>query len=326
MKQNKRKKIIEVFPKNKKAFLDISFSLIFTFIIGGMIIFGAIYGLNRYSGTQEKIRSATVGEELKNIITSFESVSDEAKTGSAEFPKETKIISKCENIGEFGDHSFRITEELNNRMSENDQKIKSKSNYVFSKGELQGKKFNLFAKSFNFPYEVTTVVYLTEANDKYCFFDAPRDIEKELRALNQDNIILRKCDDDENKNATKICFNSRNECDVNVDRSQDKSGIVKKNEKEYAFSNDVLMYAAIFSDSNNYECGVTRLIKRTKLLSNLYMEKSSLLKNRCENDIISSLGSFNSVLDNYKESKDIFSVLNAEIDVERKNEGMCKLW
>jgi len=315
---------LRIAPKNKRAFLDISFSLIFAFLVGGIIIFGAIYGLGQYTKTEELIRSAESGESLGNIIASFESSSEDARTGNIDFPTETKIISRCENTRGFGAHTFRISEELKNKMSENDIKISFKNKYIFSKEEIVGKNFNLFAKSFNYPYEVATIVYLTSLEDKYCFVDAPRKIENELRNVGGDNIILRNCEDKENRDATKICFNDRGSCDVKIEYS---SGIITKGNDKYFFDSDALMYAAIFSDFYNYECGVSRLIARTNTLSKLYQEKSAILKNRCDSNMISDLGSYSVLLEKFSETEDIFQISNMKYAIESRNSGSgCKLW
>lgn len=310
--------------RDKKGFLDISFSLIFAFLVGGMIIFGAIYGLSQYSKTEELTRSAESGEKLGNIMTSFESSSEDARTGKVTFPVKTKIISRCEDTRGFGVHTFKISEELKNKMSENVIEISFKNKYVFSEQVIEGKDFNLFAKSFNYPYEVATVVYLTSNEYKYCFIDAPRKIENELRNVGGDNIILRDCSDKENRDAVKICFQSQSSCDIKIDYA---NGVVTKDLDKYFFDSDVLMYAAIFSDLHNYECGVNRLMARTNTLSKLYQEKSTILKDRCDAQIITELGSYSALLENFKETEDIFQISNIKFALESRNTGSaCKLW
>ena len=51
--------------KNKKGFLDISFSWIFAFLIGAMILVGAVYGVNKFSSVKNIENSAELGTALR---------------------------------------------------------------------------------------------------------------------------------------------------------------------------------------------------------------------------------------------------------------------
>ena len=51
--------------------------------------------------------------------------------------------------------------------------------YIFSDREVEGKKFYVFSKPFEFPFKVTDLIYMTSSLKKYCFVNAPEDIEEE---------------------------------------------------------------------------------------------------------------------------------------------------
>jgi hypothetical protein len=88
------------------------------------------------------------------------------------------------------------------------------------------------------------------------------------------------------------------------------------------------MYGAIFSDNINYECEVSRLMKRTKELSGLYYEKSlSLLNIGCDSSVSSLLLAFNSDLSGFQNSQNL-NFLESQagmINSINRNSG-CRLW
>src|SRR3989338_4082155 len=86
------------------------------------------------------------------------------------------------------------------------------------------------------------------------------------------------------------------------------SNYVQKNQDKIYFEEDALMYAAIFSDKEIYECQVERLMKRTKHLLNLYLKKEILVQKNCKSDLGSDLDLFISILENAKDYKVINEV------------------
>ncbi|MDA3836256.1 MAG: hypothetical protein PF542_01400 [Nanoarchaeota archaeon] len=305
--------------KNKKGFMDMSFSWIFALIVGAIILFGAVYGVSKFTSIAEKKQSATSAAELGTILDALESGQESAKTVALFFPVGTRISNKCNSFGTFGTQGVSVEEYVNGDWSTSDLTVSWENKYIFS-GNIQGKTFYAFTKPFDFPFKVANLMYLTSADDKYCFKDAPRNVRKELKDLGQANLLISDCDE-----ATiNVCFTSSSDCDVVVyynDNYLQKKGVI------YPFEGDALMYAAIFSNEDAYECGLLRLTKRTAMLARLYSEKSVFLINTCDSNLIPDLEKFNSELSNYEDSSDLSSLAYTKTTLDSLNKfSRCKQW
>ena len=165
---------------------------------------------------------------------------------------------------------------------------------------------------------------MTSSDDKYCFIYAESEIKEELENLNQTNIKL----DEDCKNSkgfTKVCFESGNDCDIYVNYN---SGFVKKGDKTVHFATDALMYAAIFSDVNGYECQLKRLMNRTAELADIYKNKANFISSQeCGNYINQELSELSNYARNFEDSNSISNLYSVAERVEQKNKySNCKLW
>ena len=66
-------------------------------------------------------------------------------------------------------------------MSERGVEIPVYNKYIFSKQALEGKKFYLFSKSFEFPFKVSEIIFIS--NEDYCFIEPPGNIEDEISSI-----------------------------------------------------------------------------------------------------------------------------------------------
>lgn len=306
---------------NKKGFLDISFTWIFAFIIGGFIIFGAVYGLNKFTNIEQTKSSAVTGVEFSNILNSLETGSEVATSIDIDFPVESRLQLECTSTGDFGRQDIIIDEYLNNKWSNTGFSIALKNKYLFSENFMEGKKFYVFSKPFEFPYKVANMIYVTQGETNYCFMDAPRHIRNEVNDLNQPNMVTKDC---EGMGAVKICFEGGVGCDIEVNYNGE---FVEKDDEIFPFEGDAMMYAAIFADKATYECGVKRLIGRTKLLSDLYFDKSVSIVNKCDSGLNSDLSAFSQGLENYKTTESLSSLIGTKDILASKNKySRCKLW
>lgn len=297
-----------------------SFSWIFGLIIGGLILFGAIYGVMKFSNVAETRGSATSATELGTIFDSLESASEDASSIDISFATDTKIQNNCDPAGQYGYQGIEIERYLKGSWSNSALNVEWENKYVFSDTELTGKTFHAFTKPIYFPYKVANLIYLTSSDNKYCFIDTPLDIKKEIKEINQENFFLSECPID----SIKVCFSSSANCDIKVNYN---AGEVQKDGEILNFNDDSLMYAAIFSDKENYECETSRIMKRTKLLSELYQDKSIFIINKCESTVSSDLNQFQSQLSEYKDSNNLASIAYTKDTLEAKNKyARCKLW
>ncbi|MBU2104483.1 MAG: hypothetical protein KKF67_01765, partial [Nanoarchaeota archaeon] len=164
------------------------------------------------------------------------------------------------------------------------------------------------------------LIYITSSEDKYCFIDAPEEILEELEDLKQENIFLANC-----STGVKICFSGGSKCEVNVNYN---SKYVEKNSERIYFEGDSLMYAAIFSDKEIYECQLKRLMQRTEQLTLLYRDKANFVSRvGCDSNLNSDLMQLNTLAKNLKGSEEIYSLKNVAEEIEYKNDlAKCRIW
>ena len=173
------------------------------------------------------------------------------------------------------------------------------------------------------PFKVSDVVYLTSSEKKYCFVDAPMEISEELKNLNQENIIV---GNDCPADSARICFNTDFNCEANINMA---SKYVDKSGKRMYFNDDTLMYAAIFSEPELYECQFKRLMMRWEQLSLIYGEKEGIIsKDGCSSTIRTDLIVLGSRIGGIRNSFDLNPELIEDINnLKNKNEiANCKLW
>lgn len=308
----------------KKGAIEISFGWLFAIIAGAVILFLAIYLSSRIIGSSDETISAETGKEITILLNPLETSFESAQKTSITIPAETRITNLCSNETPFGKQTLQLDQKRFNAWSETDIKINSYNKYIFSEKEIIGKKFYLFSKPFNFPFKIANLIYMTSADDVYCFKNAPSDIEREISNLNQSNLLIENCPDE----SIKVCFTERG-CDIDVDYSE---GELRKGKDFFYFAgmenSDSLMYAAIFSDKKVYECQIRRVMLRLKELVNLYKNKEEILQETgCNDDIDADLIEFEGLVNGVKESVDLFAVKEKAEEIEERNKRLeCMLW
>ena len=304
--------------KNKKGYLQISFGWLFAIIVGIIIIALAIYFVTKMMGTQGTIQSAKTGKEIGILLNPLETSFESAVTSSIIFPKETRIYSRCDNFGNFGNQGIEVLQKNFNKWSETNIEVSFQNKYIFSERYIEGKVFYIFSKPFEFPFKVANLMYITSASTNYCFIDANDDIEDEISDLKQPNLKLgEECSEDD----VKVCF-ERGNCEIKVNY---EVGYVEKEERMY-FETDALMYAAIFSDKAAYECQLKRLTQRIEQLSDLYVDKENFIGQICDSNLGGDLLDLKSSASRLKDSEEIYLLNNLVERLENKNKGDCKLW
>lgn len=301
-----------------------SFSWIFALIVGAAILFGAIYMISQISKTSEMSQSATSASELGAIFDSLQSTQESAKTAEIKFPLNSSIRNRCDLAGEFGTQKLSVEQYIKGEWTRSNLDITYKNKYIFSKEITYGETFLIFTKQLNYPYKVANLIYLTSLDDKYCFKNPPRDVRSEIKDLSLygKNIILDDCTDE----TTNVCFRTNTEdCDVFVQYNQ---GYLVKEENRTYFENDAMLYGAIFSDIDVYECQMARLMKRANILSKIYYDKAVSLIDVCEPSTIGELNQLMKLTEEYNNTKDdLMSIDYLVGTMESKNKySRCRLW
>jgi hypothetical protein len=311
--------------KRKKGALEISFGWLFALVAGAIIIFFAIYFSVKLIGTEKETVSAQTGKEIGVLLNPLETSFESAQTTSISIPAETRIHNTCDEFGSFGRQTIQLDQKNFGKWTKTDVNVFFSNKYIFSEPEIEGKEFYVFSKPFEFPFKIADLIYMTSANDKYCFVAAPDKISEEIYYLNQSNLLVKNCTGDE----IKICFN-RGNCDINVDSDL---GIVEKNGESMYFAGTgsdagALMYAAIFSDKDTYECQVKRLMMRVKELSLLYEDKEIIIRKKgCGETLGSDLSELSDMASGLSSSEELGIIkMKADIIEEENNAGICMLW
>ncbi|MBU2616470.1 MAG: hypothetical protein KKB79_00620 [Nanoarchaeota archaeon] len=306
-----------------KRGIQFSFAWIFAMIVGAFIIFLAIYASMKVADTGGGATSAKVGKEIGILLNPLQTGFGESTSNLLTLPIETRIHNRCSSSGNFGIQTIQVSQKNFGEWSATNLGSDFENKYIFSGTDVEGTDFFLFSKSFNFPFKVADVVYMTSSEEKFCFVGAPESIDKELRDLGQENIFLENCPAE----SVNVCFDSAQisgeDCDIEVRRGRKE---VESDGRIVYFEDDVLMYAAIFSDADIYECQVQRLIKRTGELLTIYGGKQDLLaQNGCYNNL--DLNFFRNSILAFRDSEDLVSVANDAESVGKDNDAEgCELW
>ncbi|MCK9569218.1 hypothetical protein M0R72_09795 [Candidatus Pacearchaeota archaeon] len=310
--------------KNRRGALEVSFGWLFALIAGAVILFLAIYFSTKIIGTSDETISAETGKEITVLLNPLETSFETAQTTSITISSETRINNICEDISPFGKQALQLDQKRFNQWTKTDTDISSYNKYIFSEEQIEGKTFYLFSKPFDSPFKVANLIYLTSADDVYCFMNAPTEIKEEILNLNQENLIVDNC----TKGSIKVCF-SGGTCDITVDYSD---GEVKKGGDIFYFyeveDSNALMYAAIFSDKEIYECQVKRLMLRLKQLALIYYDKEIITREiGCEDNLGTSLIQLINLADDLNNSANLYLIkTKAEEVVIKNNARRCLLW
>lgn len=312
---------------NKKGF-EFSFGWMFAIIVGAVIIFLAIYAAVKLVNTEREVESTETAKQLGIILTPAETGLEEAKAmAPIVFPTETRVYNNCTTRGNFGEQkiSTATSSGIGAKWSSIGVPVTFYNKYIFSEPVVEGKRVYVLSKPFEFPFKVSNLIFLW--SEKYCFINAPTEIEKEIDELGLRNInytdSITKCSIATNR----VCFNSGlPECDVIV---YTQTQTVSKNGK-IMYYDGPLLYGAILSSPEIYECQVQRLMKRASELGMLYIEKSNNVaaaSSGCSSELQNDLQNYALKASMLKQSYDVRDMKFVVSELASKNDNLiCKLW
>lgn len=320
---------------NKRGQFD--FVLLFASFAGIVILLLAIYGAVKVGSTFGTQNEAELAKSLDIITNPLQAGFAEGSTSQIIFKKTTRINNYCDTFdSKFGKNiiSVQTKSSVGQKWSDNPTEYSINNKYIFS-DFIEGEKFYIYSKPFETGYKVSDLVFIS--TEDFCFVLPPKEIEQEIIGLNVPNIGLQletgnnTC----SENAKKICFGTYG-CDVTVkgecteercDSEYDFGYITSGNESRTYFSGS-LIYAAIFSDKEVYECNVKRLLYRSSRIADIMSRKIDLMSMRgCSSLIKTELDQFALILQNAT-AQNLESIYYLSNDLDKKNnlEGPCKLW
>lgn len=315
--------------KHKKG-IEFSFNWLFALIVGAAVIFLAIYAVTQLIGTERERQDTELGKKLGVILTPIETTIEEGKAPpKISMPAETRLYNDCINDRTFGTQEISTATKsgIGKEWQEPGVASSFRNKYLFSSKVVEGKNFYIFSKPFEMPFRIANFIYLWSEKEKFCFVSPPSEIEEEVKELQLKNVNITasKC-----KNAINVCFLD-SDCDIAVflDNSAGMRGSVKREFQDRVyFDSTPLLYAAIFSSPEIYECQLKRLMKRASELSSLYYAKSGFLSSRgCSSNLESELAIYANQTFYLNSSSELISLsLNSE-GIKKKNDALlCKLF
>ena len=301
--------------KSKKG-IELGFNWIFAISVGIVILFLSIYAATRFVSTGEKFRYTEGAAEIVNLFSSLEGRFASKKPAEINFREDAKLYFDCDELSNrpFGKQTVQI---------DDGGKISIKTNYVFSENEIEGKNLYVFSKPFSLGYNVGDLIILSMEN--YCFVDSIDEIKDEIIDLNLNNIKFVDDVSDCEEGSISVCFNNGN-CNIKVVGNYE-SGKVIKNENEVYYTGN-LLFGAIFSSADIYECNVKRLTSRFKELALIYRDKIKIIETRgCESDIDIKLDLAREFEINSSENLIILMENVKEIDeINKRQQDGCEVW
>ena len=306
--------------KNKKG-IEFGFNWLFAIIVGGVILFLAIYGTGRFIGTQETAIYTQTAAELVSLLDPLETGLASGKSTEIYFAKLSRTFYDCDenNNLPFGTQTIRFSEQtFGEKFPEAGGKVTIRNKYVFAENVVEGRRYVVFSKPFFMSYKVADLLVVSSKD--YCFLDAPEDVKDEIKGLNIKNIIF--VNATEKCNGVYVCFNG-GDCDIKV--SEEDSYVQKEGKRLYYIED--LLYAAIFSSSEIYECNVKRLKSKFDELGEVYIDKIDIIERKgCRSNIGPKLKTIRGDIDS---SRDLIT-LEEEIEdidsINRAAKSGCQLY
>jgi hypothetical protein len=302
--------------RGKKG-IAMSFNWIFAIIAGGFILFLAVFSAGKFIRTSEQVLYTETAATIKSLTDPLVTGLASGKANRIEFQKKSKIFMECEeglNLP-WGKQTIAFSEQtFGDKFSEKGQEVTIKDKYIFSDNVIEGKNMYFFSKPFFMPFKVMDQIIMVSEDDQYCFFDTPEYFQESIEGLNLPNMIfMNGTNECEGKN---ICFgDSQISCETKV---FEELGYMLKKEsgKRVYFAGD-LVYGAVFSEPNIYECNVKRIKVKFDNLAQLYLDKIQIIERKgCESNIAAKLGV---LLGGIQDSRGLIGLYAASQDINSIN-------
>jgi hypothetical protein len=308
---------IKISIKEKKG-LEMSFGWLFAIVVGAVILFLAIFIVTKLINTNQTEQDVKTSKEIGVLLDPLETGFESSSSTKLKMPSETRIYAKCEEYGNFGKQLIQVSQKNFKKWTKTDLDVGFENKYIFAEQAPEGKEFYVFSKAFEFPFKIADLIYLTSTKTKYCFSNTPNEIKQELNNTGQMNFIFQNCE----QNDVKVCFLPGNNCNITI---YSQGGYVEKSGTRLYFEGNALMYAAVFSDPEIYECQLNRLMKRLSELATIYQGKAIFISDKCNSDLnLEGLIASAKALSN---SQSLGSVSSIVYEIKDKNDNsICRLW
>ena len=319
--------------KSKKG-LEFGFGWIFAIFVGGVIIFLAVYAVTNLVKSERQAQDVASAKEFGILLTPVETSLESGKLAPPiEFPTKSRVYNICSREGNFGVQRLSVSSSMGvgDTYQTPDISTPFYNKYFFSPAIIEGKKFYAFSKPLDMPFKIADLIYIF-GEENYCLVSPPGEVQDELGQLMVNANItgsINEC----SEGSIKICFrDSQPKCDVLVsfDAYSPENGIVTKNKQSMIYEGYALMYAAIFSDPDVYECQIERLMKRAGSLSLIYKQKAAVMSARsegCGSALEENFAEYSQIALNINQSKSMGNILTSSETLKEANDAVsCKMF
>ena len=312
--------------------IQMSFAWLFAIIAGMFILFLAIFVASKFIGLGELQSDSATAKRIDVLLNPLQTSFEEGKITKLTLPAETRIYNDCSLSGDFGRQYISTSQKSFNGWPSQGVKTGFESKYIFSNKIEQGKTFYVFSKNFESPFKISSVIFLISSEESYCFKNPPTKIKNEILGLKSggsaENFYLESCPEE----SVKVCFGVKENCDVKItdtcngecDNEYDR-GVITRSRESIEYSTSTLMYGAIFSDKEVYDCQAKRLMKRAENLAKVYIDQSKFIATKeCNTGMEDELLLYETAARNFNGDFRLFDSISK--DMKEKNIGVCKLW
>lgn len=325
--------------KTKKGF-EMTFGMLFSIIAGAVILFLAIYASSKFIVPFGKYYDYTeAAKQISNYLNPVYSGAASAYLTHVDFKRETRIFLGCEETSKnspyFGRETIAFSEEsgIGGKWAEPGAEISRYNKYIFSDNLSQGKIYSLFTVPLYAGFKADDLIMAFM--QKYCFVSPPEQIRSEIEDLGSSAINVTNNIAHCPANSYRVCFGENPKCNVSViglctdsfcENPYDYGYITKNGQTMNYYGN--LIYAAIFSSPEIYECNVKRLGKKIAELGKVYLNKISIVsKENCNSAIGDDLNRIITIAKNVKKSRDILDIypISKQMD-DLNNVADCKIY
>jgi hypothetical protein len=302
--------------------IEFSFAWLFAIIAGVIIVFLAIYAGSKFISTAQFEATTATAKELSIIFEPLETGVASGMSTQATLSSETRIYDECDASGVFGRQEISLAIKQGSKWSNPGAAIPINNKYIFSNSSVEGKKFYFFSMPFSMPFKIADMIMIS--GRQYCFINTPSFIEEDLGNLNMENI---KFETNCSQNSLNVCFGSGTKCDMTVYSFDGyETGFVAKGKDKLYFTKN-LIYPAIISSSDVYECNVKRLMKKASQLALVYRDESNMLSDKCtvvSGSSLENLAIQASQINNSAQLA-VFDPIASSLDSEN-NFAECRVW
>jgi len=334
---------------NHRAY-EFSFAWIFAIFVGATILIFAIYSATRLVDTKRTEQETIAGQQIGILLTPAETNLEEAKVTTISVSSPTQIYNGCVTLGYFGQQ--KISTKIKSGIGGEWRPVPGvessfHNKYLFSSAIIEGdKKFYVLSKPFNFPFKVADLIIIWSDKQDYCFVSANyiSELKQEIEnlELKDKNIFLKNNLNDCPSGSKTVCFpgvSPTSGCNITISASINQkkvthnlpSGSITIPYVESLDEHDKygLLYAAIFSDPEIYNCQIERIMDRADFIAQIYKKKSKFL----EPGGCGGSTDIQNLLENYASegsvttAEDLTEMEQKATNVKEKNEQLsCKLF